>query len=145
MLVLLDNASSEYTFLVRFFSSPPPAASSTTGTPRLARLLSSFSQSGDDGSAITGGGIGRDRFGSLTSVGGRTERLPSAVTLGGRERQPSYIGGMPALAEGGPAEGTAESKEERKEMDTLFTMVFGPALEYVQVRPRSLRNPWPMS
>jgi hypothetical protein len=139
MLVLLDNASSEYTFLVRFFSPPPPMSSSAGGTPRLARLLSSFSQGaggGEDGPVPAA----RDRFGSLAStVGGRTERLPSTVTLGGglRERQPSYIGGMPALVEGDGRSGegsAAAGKEERKEMEALFAMAFDPALEYVQVR-----------
>ena len=147
MLVLLDNASSEYTFLVRFFSPPPPTTSSSTGAPRLARLLSSFSQAPPAGDDAGASGGGRERFGSLASSvggsGGRTERLASTVTLGpgGRERQPSYIGGMPALAEGGGGggggaggEGTVEGKEERKEMEGLFAMVFGPALDYVQVR-----------
>lgn len=160
MLVLLDNASSEYTFLVRFFSPPPPTTSSTpTGSsPAGAGWRARF---GSSTTALVGGGGGgaddplsagssRDRFGSLASVGGRTERLPSTVGGPPRDRQPSYIGAMPALAEVGRAgdnEGQAAvaAKEERREMEALWTMVFGPALESVQVRGRpsfcALRRP----
>lgn len=56
------------------------------------------------------------------------------MTLGGRDRLPSYIGEIPFLAEAGEQESVLESKEEKKEMENSWHQVFDPALDYVQVR-----------
>lgn len=127
MLVLLDNASSEYTFLVRFFAPPPPSQPLSAPGPRLNRFFSNASTMDDLSSGE------RQRMQSFASIGTRTERLPSTITLGGRDRLPSYIGEMPSLTEAGEQGSVLESKEEKKEMENSWHQVFDPALDYVQV------------
>lgn len=146
MLVLLDNASAEYTFLVRFFSRPPPpprAAPSglaPEGPDRRQRLMS-------ETPSEWGGAAGSDGY----AAGGGLERRESSIAGDRREssfhgpgmerRESSWMRRESSFTAGSAAgSGGVLEKDEKTEMEGLWHSVFDPALTYCQVRCLSSRT-----
>ncbi|GAA5971384.1 hypothetical protein JCM21900_004314 [Sporobolomyces salmonicolor] len=127
-LVLADNATSEYTFLLSFFgthsalpSSASPRSSSTgSGTPSVLRKLGSSASVSTLGESV---GVGAEEASEL----GKT----TGVAAGG-------------LAAPGDEKGKERDKDDKMRsavVDGLWRSVMEPALEYIQNLINALLDP----
>jgi vacuolar protein sorting-associated protein 52 len=115
MLVLLDNASAEFAFLVRFFGTSSasalpsrPTSPGFSSSPRLPWGIQAGSQSRLESDS-----------GSMASFAAAEEGVTARSRLGGGSRS-------------GPGPGL--DKSEASELEGLWHQVFDPAITYCQVR-----------
>ncbi|PSS05383.1 hypothetical protein PHLCEN_2v3872 [Hermanssonia centrifuga] len=147
LLVLLDNGTSEYTFLTAFFSSPPPlprftSSQTFTHTPsrpgfetrdsNSSMLLSppqmvSPTRTEFDELRSLGSETGFGGNGPLTGLASPRRRVTSINNVLGA---PPPLGDVGALGVNGK-----DSKEEQASMNAIWKQVMDPVLEYCQVRP----------
>ncbi|PPQ63425.1 hypothetical protein CVT24_004935 [Panaeolus cyanescens] len=118
MLVFMDNATAEYTFISSFFPNPAslPAPEPRAQVPTTATLLSP-----------DGGGFGDMQTPSASDFG--TPRPLSSTTPG--------LGGFMSFV--------AKSKEEQALVDNLWKQVMDPVMEYCQAFVKTILEPLPLS
>ncbi|CED85269.1 Vacuolar sorting protein VPS52/suppressor of actin Sac2 [Phaffia rhodozyma] len=123
MVVLLDNACAEYTFLTRFFSRLSLYSTRPDTLATQDRLLNIQSEHATESGS---GGAGR-------SV--RKNSIISSVGAGG------------GLADGwkGSKEPEKEDKEDKERLQKMWHEIFDPALNYVQQLLTTLLTPLPPS
>ncbi|THH02739.1 hypothetical protein EW026_g183 [Hermanssonia centrifuga] len=144
LLVLLDNGTSEYTFLTAFFSSPPPlprftSSQTFTHTPSRPGFETRDSNSSMLLSPPQMVSPTRTEFDELRSLGSETGfggNGPFTGLASPRRRVTSInnvLGAPPPLGDVG-AHGVngKDSKEEQASMNAIWKQVMDPVLEYCQ-------------
>lgn len=130
MLVLLDNGTSEYSFVSSFFSSPPPIQASVSSPP-LSRSDSGLGLDAN-GSALltpTGGEFPDHRSNGSDAGWAPRARLDSINSVLGMPPPLNGSGsGTPQSASSG-----RDPKEEGANLTLIWKQIMDPVLEYCQV------------
>ncbi|EJD01401.1 Vps52-domain-containing protein [Fomitiporia mediterranea MF3/22] len=129
LMVLMDNASAEYTFVTTFFPKPPQDSNTKTSEQSSIPLFSpAYSQelAGGEGRRVS---VGTETIGSPPMR--RRESLAQSVANGVHSR----TGSGPALQ--------SVSKEEMSALTSIWKQVTEPTLNYCQTFANSILDPAP--